>query len=361
MDAWLFDVVLPHWFNVGLDANSGVPVECLDMSGAALGHVPRRGRVMPRQIFTFVRALRLGLAADDPAFASKIQTTLTLGVNTLLEVSLNSEKGFPSLIDKHGRGLEYGAKLYDHAFVALAGSEAHALGIKEGLTLAETALDLIEEHFADSQFSGYQTVARQTGPKLSNPHMHLIEASLLHHAIGGTGSKARIRTIADLATNHFLSRDSGFILEEVAEDLSVKGAPWIEPGHCYEWAYLLHCAANVLNDGALETVAKDLFERSETFVESDGLIMDVVNADAPTYRLWPQLERLRCLATFDRTDPIQDLISIVDTVYLSKGPKAGWMDKVDANRHPLSEAVPASMLYHLMTALPVITRPDIQI
>ncbi|MGB6230872.1 MAG: AGE family epimerase/isomerase, partial [Litorimonas sp.] len=303
-----------------------------------------------RQLFTFARARRLGFADD------RVPPLLEAGATALLE-SEDEARGFPSKIDAAGRGTEFGAVLYDHAFVALAGAELDAVGVPGGSELSRRALERIDSQFRDGD--GFHATAGTPGPRFANPHMHLLEASLLHHAVTeSAGSQARIRQMADLATAHFIDADTGLLSERRAPDFGPSEDDWVEPGHCYEWAYLLDRAGETLDDDAVRRAARDLFERSEDFVETDGLVMDRVGAEPPTYRLWPQLERLRCLAAFGLTQEAETLLGTLDALYLSEGPEAGWVDKLDADRASLSDAVPASMLYHLLTAIPVLTRPD---
>ncbi len=364
LDAWLFSTVLPHWQRFSLNAQNGVPVECLDMRGLPLIDVPRRGRVMPRQLFSFARALRLGFLHDDPAQRESLRKTLAAGLNTLRNRAFSPDKGFPSQIDENGTGAAYDAVLYDHAFIALAGAELDALGIDGGRQLADTAFELIETQFRDPNTGGYHSVANTPGPKLANPHMHLLEASLLDLAVtlkndgDANASKNRVANLTDLALTHFIDSETGFIAEKCGPAFDTVDDNWVEPGHCFEWAYLLLHAGEALGNQNVRQAARTLFETSETLVEADGLVVDQLGATPPTYRLWPQLERLRCLATFNAPDAIPALLQTIQRHYLSKGPEAGWVDKLDAQKNPLGDRVPASMLYHLMTAIPVITRPD---
>ena len=345
IDSWLFRTVLPHWLEHGVDAGSGVFVECLDSQGAPMPEVPRRGRVAPRQLFTLARARRLGF--DD----KRVPGVLERGASTLL-ASRTPERGFPSKIDAQGCAVEADGVLYDHAFVLLAGAELQAAGVSGGAELAAQASELVDTRFRDPA-GGYHTVMDMRGDKLANPHMHLLEASLLHAQVTGSGAaQARVREIADIALAHML-RD-GVVAERMGPDFEASEQNWVEPGHCYEWAFLLHEAAEMLNDAALAGAARALFERSEAFVEADGLVVDRVGAQA-SYRLWPQLERLRCLVSFGQHETAGPLLSTIRAHYLDRGPEAGWIDKLDADRQAVGERVPASMLYHLMTALPPAT------
>lgn len=357
-DRWLFQTVLPHWASHGHDANNGLFVEALNMSAAPLAGLPRRGRVIPRQIFSFVRAIRHGFDAS-PALLSRIRHA----ADRMLTDFHNNDRGFASLISAQGEPSAFDSVLYDHAFVALAGAELQTL--KQHPELAETGAQLAarafahnDEMFRDHEAGGFYTIANVPGPKLANPHMHLLEASLAQFSVDrAPAARARIEEITALFMAHFLDSSTGLVAEQRARDFSPMGAPWYEPGHCYEWAFLMQEAARALDSTPVLKCAQTLFTRSESLTEADGLVMDRLDAPQPTYRLWPQLERLRCLQAFGESDRIEPLLLRLIDLYFSGGPDAGWIDRLDATKASDSETVPASMLYHLMTAIPPITRP----
>src|SRR5690606_3623605 len=141
-----------------------------------------------------------------------------------------------------------------------------------------------------------------TGPRQQNPHMHLLEAALIN--LEATGD-ARFRKIADeivgLFRDHFFHAPSRTLGEYFNEDLSeLPGEKGLltEPGHQFEWAWILagyqratginmsHYVKALVESGERHGV--DVVTR-ETFnvVRRDGVVLDRGT------RVWPNAERVQ--------------------------------------------------------------------
>jgi len=72
--------------------------------------------------------------------------------------------------------------------------------------------------------------------------MHLLEACLAWAEIGNdAGWTAWVRRLVEIAVSHFIRKDSGapgVLYPDVAADAGACGRI-IEPGHHFEWAWLL--------------------------------------------------------------------------------------------------------------------------
>ena len=71
-------------------------------------------------------------------------------------------------------------------------------------------------------------------------------------------------------------------------------------------------------------------------------------------RLWPQLEMFRARLWHPDTAPPGDADQIfarLHDVYFKSMPKGLWLDETDSEGQPVSEAIPASIHYHLVTGL----------
>ena len=350
---WLWERVMPAWARCAVDLESGGLVESIGLGGQARRREIRRGRVAPRQLFAFARAKRLHWNPDGAA-------------DGVIEAALDFISGPARARDggwahKFHRdcSIQDGARdLYDHAFVALAGAELAALGDGRGLALADEAFAIIDTFFADTERGGWHDP--ETAPKLkrANPHMHLLEATLAHfETVHDTASLKRIETIMVLLERWMFDPATDALIEDFHSDWTRFEIPRIEPGHCYEWAFLLY-EVERLTGRDTASWRRRLIGYAEREGVVDGLVMDIVGVPEPTFRLWPQLERIRALANTQL--PGTDLSSITDQVinlYLKPGPDHGWIDKLDAAHEPAADAVPASMLYHLMTALGPIAPP----
>ena len=350
---WLWNTVMPGWAARAVDPASGGFVEGLDLSGEAASQLHRRGRVAPRQLFSFARAKQLGWNPDGAA-----DQVIDAAMAFLNGPARAPQGGWAHGFDAHGKINDPRRDLYDHAFVALAGAELAGLGDPRGEALAEEAFALIDDLFADDIYGGWVDHETGGGGKLSNPHMHLLEASLRHFEVmGDPASAKRIQTIATLFERFMFAPETGAVLERFGPDWTRIRDDRIEPGHCYEWIYLLS-----ETDRLVGRDCGSWLRRIYAFAESngirEGLALNVLGNGDVGYRLWPQLERLRTYITLGSPQaPVKAMIDEITTRYLQKGPAHGWVDRLDANFEPAVDHVPASMVYHLMTGIAPFVAP----
>ena len=344
---WLWGRVMPAWAELAVDPVNGGLVENIGLDGEPKRCDTRRGRIGPRQLFAFARVRRLGW---NPYGAADVVIEATL--DFLSTRGRASDSGWAHKFNGDGSIQDGSRDLYDHAFIALAGSELATLGDGRGLALADEAFTVIDTFFADPARGGWQDPETAPGLKRANPHMHLLEASLAHYeAFHDPACLKRIERIATLFERWMFDPASGAMIEDFKPDWSPLESVRVEPGHCYEWAFLLH-EVERLTGRDTASWRRRLIDFAEREGVRGGLALDIAGADQPSFRLWPQLERIRALAHTPR--PGADIPAVLDQVmdlYLKPGPPHGWIDRLDADQKPEVSAVPASMLYHLMTAL----------
>lgn len=350
---WLWGQIMPAWARLAVDEDHGGLVENIGLDGAPARSETRRGRIAPRQLFAFARAKRLHWNPDGAADA-----VIEAALEFLAGPGRASDRGWAHKFNADGSIQDGARDLYDHAFIALAGSELAALGDGRGVALADEAFQVIDTLFADRAHGGWHDPETAPGLKRANPHMHLLEASLAHYeAVHDPASLKRIETLTTLFERWIFDPASGAMLEDFKPDWSRLEVARIEPGHCHEWAFLLH-ETERLTGRDTASWRRRLISYAEVCGVRQGLAVDEVGAATPSYRLWPQLERVRALAHTPR--PGADIPGILDQIiaaYLQPGPGHGWIDRLDARLLPDAPAVPASMLYHLMTALAPIAPP----
>jgi mannose-1-phosphate guanylyltransferase/mannose/cellobiose epimerase-like protein (N-acyl-D-glucosamine 2-epimerase family) len=344
---WLWSAVLPAWAELAIDREHGGFVENIGLDGEPRRGESRRGRIAPRQLFAFVRAKRLGWNPNGSA-----DMVIDAALGFLADNGRAPGGGWAHKFNCDGSIQDGSRDLYDHAFVALAGSELAALGDERGIALAREAFEVIDTLFADPVHGGWRDPETAPSLKRANPHMHLLEASLAHYeALHDPVSLDRIESIATLFERWMFDPATGAVVEDFNIDWKSLDLPRVEPGHCYEWAFLL---AEVERVTGRDTASwrRRLVDYAEFAGVSSGLVVDTIGAESVSHRLWPQLERFRALAFVYKSNA--SLSSILDEVielFLKPGPPQCWIDKLDASRAPMVSAVPASMLYHLMTAL----------
>lgn len=350
---WLWEKVMPSWAALSLCPKGSGLIENIDLDGNPRLMESRRGRIAPRQLFSFARAKRLGWNLSGAS-----DRVIEGAYAFLVGEARHESEGWVHKFNADGSVQDPRRDLYDHAFVALAACELASLGDPRGEALAQEAFATIDRLFHDERRGGWHD--RETDPevKRANPHMHLLEASLAHYeAVYDSASLKRINTICTLFERHMFDPATGAMVENFKIDWSRQDADRIEPGHCYEWAYLLG-EAQRLTGRDTASWRRRLIDYAENHGTRSGFALDTVGASVPSFRLWPQLERVRALSHTPRPGAdIPAILQAVITTYLEPGPSNGWIDKLGADLAPSATNVPASMIYHLMTALGAIAPP----
>ena len=148
-------------------------------------------------------------------------------------------------------------------------------------------------------------------PQRANPHMHLLEAALAWIAIDDDPAWRRLADgIAALCLEKFIDPASGALREFFAADWSP--APGVEgricePGHHYEWAFLLDRWARLTSRKTPEAVPRVIaFADAHGLDARRGVVVNAVLADGsihdPVARLWAQAERIRAYLAHRHSD-----------------------------------------------------------
>lgn len=341
LDRWLNVQALPLWQAIGVDHAGGGFFEAIDQDGRpAIG--PRRMRVQPRQAFVYA-------SAGEAGWAGPWRAAMDAGLDNLERRYRRPDGLFRTLVGADGAPLSETAMTYDQAFALLAWSEAG----REAQALA--LLDALDGR----RHSAGGFVEEGDQPYLSNPHMHLFEAALAWIESGGD---ARWRSLAEeivgLALGRLIDADGGFVREYFDADWRpATGEPGrrVEPGHQFEWAWLLARWAVLSGDGAARTAADRLYRAGLKGIDrARGVAVDALHDDFSVLdgraRLWPQTEWLKASVALDRPD--QALCAARAVAGYLKTPLAGlWRDRMDAAGAYADELAPASSLYHLYCAI----------
>jgi mannose/cellobiose epimerase-like protein (N-acyl-D-glucosamine 2-epimerase family) len=354
---WLIDDAYPRWAQHGIDPRGGGFSETLDCSGRPLPH-PRRARVHPRQLYVFAQAPRLGWRGDVPGIVSR-------GVGYFNKFYRRTDGLFRTLVGADGTPLDERALLYDQSF-ALLGFAAAAAALEaraEFETRATELRHLIEQRFRTADGAFYSGEEHASVFE-SNPHMHLLEACLAWAEIGtDAGWGAWARDLVQLALSRFIRQDSGALGEAYTRAwLPAPGINGriIEPGHQFEWAWLLlRCEG--LHPATLRPAALKLISIGDECGVRDGVavnsLLDDFTVKDANARFWPQTERLKAAllaATLTDAPHYWWMAHSAATSLLPylKTPVAGlWFDVRQPDGTFLDSPAPASTFYHLVGAI----------
>ncbi|AYG94702.1 N-acylglucosamine 2-epimerase [Brevundimonas naejangsanensis] len=347
---WLFRQALPLWAEAGIDAG-GRFVERLDFDGRPITGLPRRTRVQARQVYVFAEAASLGWTEGE-AVARR-------GFEVLVRDNRRDDGLWVRATDDAGVVIDSTPDLYDLAFVLFALAAAHrTLKDDRARPLALETLAAIEARMADPLHGGWQEALPPVLPRRQNPHMHMLEALLAWQALAPDPAFATAaRRVLDLFATRFFDPSAAVLGEYFAADWAIApggAGQVIEPGHHMEWIWLLDQARRLGLEGH-DRQAEALFASALTNgVDAQGLMIREVDRIGVVRdggrRLWGQTEALRTLLLRGRTDRALTLLDAVFATHLATATPGLWIDSYDAQGRPQDASVPASTLYHLMTA-----------
>jgi mannose-1-phosphate guanylyltransferase/mannose-6-phosphate isomerase len=354
---WLFTSALPFWWALGADHELGGFHELIGLDGTPRP-APRRARVQARQSFVYAEARRLGW--QGPAREASLHGMRFFRANYLRQDGL-----FRTLIDLHGRTIDDTAMLYDQAFALLAlAALSQVPGAPAGAPQEAVALfDSIQRTMRHAP-GGFRENA--ASPFQSNPHLHLFEAALAWSEADESSVWTSLADeIAALALSRFIDPDEGFLREHFTEKwepaLGGRGR-LVEPGHQFEWAWLIARWGRMRREPKAERAARRLYEAGVRGVDIvRNVAIDALNEDmtvrSSRARLWPQTERLKAALCLHETsgddDYLAHALASAESLwrYLDLPTRGLWRDTLTPTNRFVEEPSPASSLYHIIGAV----------
>jgi mannose-6-phosphate isomerase len=361
LKTWAAQAAYPLWWKTGADHKTGGFFEKIDQDGAPIDG-PRRGRVLPRQIYSFA-------IAGDLGWNGPWREAVEHGLDFYLSAYRRPDGLFRTLVGPNGESLDETADLYDQAFALFAlAAVAKVLPARaeEARTIAVTVRErLIAERKHPA--AGFHQSNPPTAPLQSNPHMHLFEAMLAWNEIDGDPAwRALADEIAELALAKFVHAESGQIREFF--DLDWNPAPGVdgricEPGHQFEWGWLLLRWGKLADRPDATATALKMIDAGETHGTdlARGVAINALLDDFSVHddgaRLWPQTERIKAAVLAAETTGearYWDMAAAAAEGLLAylRTPLTGlWRDKHQADETFVEEPAPASSFYHIVLSI----------
>lgn len=339
------DCIVPMWQGPGWNTEMALPYEALDAQHQPLPVQRYRAMACARQLYLFSSRI------DQPGAAERAAALF----RSLQKHFHDPEHGgwFYS-IDAQGNPLDRRKDLYTHAFIVFAC--AHYWGQVHESLVASTlaaALDVIDHRFARKDGLYEASLDEDwgnlgSGP-LQNPQMHLAEAFL--QVLTVRDDQNVQQSLLQLCTAlhaHFIEPTHGLMLEKP------RGAVdnWFEPGHQFEWFYLLHTSP-LLRATPLHAAIERGFAFAERHGVKDAAVLAMLDVEGgvldATQRIWAQAEYARALALRPDADKkLPKLLQALEAQFLRQ---AGWYEcrsgQGDVSRHDMPSTTP----YHLATCL----------
>ncbi|WII73465.1 AGE family epimerase/isomerase [Bdellovibrio sp. 22V] len=361
---WLTDDVFPLWATQGIDRERGGFIESLSFHGEPLD-VPRRAMVQARQMYSFLTAAKLGCYPKASAYP-----LVEMGGRYLINNYSLPSGAFIHSINIDGSAKSSTPDLYTEAFVLFALAQTYIVEPKA--EIKHRAKELVKYLYRERKVAGGGfTEVDDKGNKSykSNPHMHMFESAIAWMQIDGDQEwKDLGHDIITLCLNKFIDKKSGVLGEYFDENwnpILVDGKFIYEPGHQYEWAWLMSLYQDLTGQD-LKSIRHQLFQLAEKYGVSPTrhVVFDEMWSDytpkLQSSRFWPQCERIKAAVRLGREvehdhqglyitaaeDAMVTLFKFFET------PKKGmWYDMLSENDEFNANSSKASSLYHIINAM----------
>lgn len=352
---WLKLNALPLWATLSVDAD-GAFAEALDDEGVQVGDF-RRARVQARQAYVYSLASTWGWGQGYAAMVER-------GLVRFDATNRRADGLYRTRVSRNGAVLDDTASLYDQAFVLLATAAA----VEAGVDVERSRRTAAVVQAALSALALPQGGWRELGGPAyqANAHMHLLEAALAWEALEPDGPWAGMAdTVVGLARAHFIDGQDGFLREFFGPDwrpAEGDAGRLVEPGHQFEWAWLLTRWGRLRGDPWAIDAARRLFAVGERGLDAArGVAFDELDETlqprSSRARLWPQTEWLKAALILaeevdgeERRRLIDSACAALRGLWLYLAPSGLWQDKLGPDGVFKTEPAPASSLYHIVAA-----------
>ena len=364
---WFLNDALPTWFDHGVDWSAGGFFERLT-DEAQPYEAPRRTRVVARQIYVFCVAYRQGWAGRAS------QDAIRHGLSFLLTRLLQPDGLYASAVDVDGAVLDARFDLYEQAFALFALAHAHAVCPDMQAPLlghANHLLDVLEAQYKHP-VAGFQESLPSALPLRANPHMHLFEAALAWEDRQEANSRWHRLSdeLAELALNKLIDHNVGVLSElfdEMWQPVPGDRGLVIEPGHQFEWGWLLIRWGRSRQRPDAVLAAKKMIAMGQRYgvcarrhVAINQLDEHLAVTDDHA-KLWPQTEWIKACHALgivaaglgERQQAHADTCQAIDALraYLRHPHPGLWHEVMRPDGAFSSELCRASSLYHVVCAI----------
>jgi mannose-6-phosphate isomerase len=271
-----------------------------------------------------------------------------------------------------GEPLDRRKELYEHAFVLLAAAARHALDEDpRPQRIANEIWGLLGTQLADPEHGGFFDGADEDWSprrevRRQNPHMHLFEALLAWAEVDPGGPWLdRADALRELFERRFFDAEASILVEyfdPAWRRATDESGDLVEPGHHFEWVFLLEEHARMRGRQPWCDASGRLFDWAARHgVDPSGGVYDELRRDGSvaraTKRVWPQTEYVRALATRQRCrgeaadrERLAAMLEFLWSRYVIDE-HGGWMEQLDASGRIASGHMHATTVYHIFGAL----------
>lgn len=375
-DRWLHGEAMPFWITTARDRQHGGFFDRLSAEGRPYADDQKTTLTQARMLFSCAHARLHGGGVECREGA---EAALTFLADHLRD---GADGGFHRAVGRDGDPAGPGANrikdAYDHSFVLLGLAAWLRLGPSASArSMLDETFDWFHRTLFDPSTGSYHEDDRITRPsepyplpRRQNPHMHLFEALLaLYEATGEPRWLEHSRRILDVFETHFYDTQTGSLREFLDRNLGEAPPPAghiREPGHQFEWVWLLHRYAALSGDRHFDSHAASLyrFGWNHGTHRGGGLDGGVYDEIAPTgapisrsMLLWPQTEGIK--AHLARAEFAGNRAGLARARQLSTlmfrshiaADRPIWRNQIDLEGKTLQADAPTRLLYHVAMAI----------
>lgn len=367
IDVKLQERWVPKWHGAFRDSLNGGFYERLNYQFAPLDMGYKRLVTQCRQLSIYAHAASI-------TGHSHIKNDLSVHFSFLKQHYYNpTSQGWVFSCADNGDVKDGHYDLYAHGFVLFALSHYYnATNDNECRDLAmKTAAFILREFKMPDGLPGYaEALDDQLNiiPRMrrQNPHMHLFEGALFAYRVW---QDPMFKTIADeiyaLFSNYFFDAETGTLGEFYDDHLRphVQEGHICEPGHHYEWVWLLHLYGQLFGDTdqlKLQRRALFLWAESHGYDNDYNGIYNSLDRQGNVIddhkRIWPLTEALKahlCMlgdATGDKERQaykkiLMKVVAVLSGGYLQE--RGFWTEIMDRRLLPETDYMPGTTPYHL--------------
>lgn len=361
---WLTHDVYPLWAEKGIDRKNGGFIESISFSSESLIQ-PRRAMVQARQIYSFLTGLNMGCCPRNIAMFAVEQ-----GIDYLVERYSLPSGAFIYSVNANGSAYGLTPDLYTQAFALFGMAQAYTLS--NDPAIKNRAKDLLKYLYRERKVTsgGFTEVDDKGSVSFkSNPHMHLFESAIAWMQIDPDAEWKQLgQELLELCLNKFIDPETqvlGEYFDQNWNHLRENGNFIYEPGHQYEWAWLMSLYENLTGKN-LKAVRHQLFLLAEKYgiSKSRKVVFDEMWSDytpkTQSSRFWPQCERIKAASRLSKEVAVQDqpqyrkaADEALETLFkFFETPVKGlWFDILSENDTFNANSAKASSLYHIVNAI----------
>jgi len=366
LQTWLVETALPFWVTACVKHSTGDFAESIDIRTKLATSADQRLRVQARQIYSFVECGRLGWDGPWERIAQD-------GLSRLFATYTRRDGLLGSAATASGHLIDPAVDIYDHAFVLFAlahMAQAFPEDRDRYLGRARSMLNTLNAELAHD-LGGFREASPHAPYLRANPHMHFLEAALaLERVDEDPVWLASSDAIVSLAMERFIDPSSGALSEFFDTAWCPPAAAQdrvVEPGHQFEWAWLLLDWGQRRRTDSAVRLARRLYEIGKVYGVDARRGVAVLSLDGnfnvtnPVARLWGQTEWLKAalsLARLSRSTKeeaafIADAVHAIEALerFFDGVPPGLWRDKLNPDGTFVEEPAPASSLYHIVCAI----------